>query len=82
MYDFDNDGYITPEDVRLMLSYLPIKKNGGSLYTSSEGMLSNEEGSNRKYDERMSEQEDIKQFVHNIFHSGYDGIKDEKMCYR
>lgn len=24
MYDFDNDGYITTEDVRIMLSYMPL----------------------------------------------------------
>ena len=27
MYDFDNDGKITPEDVRIMMSYMPINKN-------------------------------------------------------
>lgn len=27
MYDFDNDGYITSEDVRIMMSYMPIHKN-------------------------------------------------------
>ena len=24
MYDFDNDGLITPEDVRIMMSYMPF----------------------------------------------------------
>lgn len=24
MYDFDRDGYISPEDVRLILSYIPM----------------------------------------------------------
>jgi len=27
MYDFDNDGYITPEDIRIMLSYMPFNRN-------------------------------------------------------
>lgn len=27
MYDFDNDGYITPEDVRIMMSYMPFNRN-------------------------------------------------------
>lgn len=27
MYDFDGDGYITPEDIRIMLSYMPFKRN-------------------------------------------------------
>jgi len=26
-YDFDGDGNITPEDVRIMLSYMPFKRN-------------------------------------------------------
>lgn len=28
MYDFDNDGIITPEDIRMIMSYLPFKRNG------------------------------------------------------
>ena len=27
MYDFDSDGYITPEDVRIMMSYMPFNRN-------------------------------------------------------
>lgn len=27
MYDFDNDGHITPEDVRIMMSYMPFNRN-------------------------------------------------------
>lgn len=27
MYDFDNDKIITPEDVRLILSYMPFNRN-------------------------------------------------------
>jgi Ca2+-binding EF-hand superfamily protein len=27
MYDFDDDGYITPEDIRIMLSYMPFNRN-------------------------------------------------------
>ena len=27
MYDFDGDGYITPEDVRIMMSYMPFDRN-------------------------------------------------------
>ena len=26
MYDFDNDGYITAEDVRIMMSYMPFNR--------------------------------------------------------
>lgn len=27
MYDFDNDEYITPEDIRIMMSYMPFQRN-------------------------------------------------------
>ena len=27
MYDFDNDGFITPEDVRIMMSYMPFNRD-------------------------------------------------------
>ena len=27
MYDFDDDGTITPEDIRIMISYLPFNRN-------------------------------------------------------
>jgi len=27
MYDFDNDGYITPEDIRIMMSYMSFNRN-------------------------------------------------------
>ena len=27
MYDFDNDGYVTAEDVRIMMSYMPLSQN-------------------------------------------------------
>jgi hypothetical protein len=26
-YDFDNDGYITPEDIRIMMSYMAFNRN-------------------------------------------------------
>lgn len=27
MYDFDSDGFITPEDVRIVMSYMPFNRN-------------------------------------------------------
>lgn len=30
MYDFDSDGYISAEDVRIMMSYMPFNRNGAS----------------------------------------------------
>jgi hypothetical protein len=27
MYDFDNDDFVTPEDIRIMMSYMPFNRN-------------------------------------------------------
>ena len=53
MYDFDGDGYITPEDVRIMMSYMHFNRNiqlqnvqtmldqrGDAISMSSNGMAS------------------------------------------
>jgi len=43
-YDFDKDGYIKKEDVRLVMSYVPIDKNLASKSQSEEGKFSSEGG--------------------------------------
>lgn len=64
IYDFDNDGYITPEDIRLVMSYMPfhrkvkLKNNKNeadsklidNLNKISDGMLQNGEGKNINFD--------------------------------
>jgi len=40
LYDFDNDGYIQREDVKILLSYIPLRNqshnhSGGNLCGSS-----------------------------------------------
>ena len=64
IYDFDNDGLITPEDIRLVMSYMPfnrkvkpnINKNKAdsklidNLKKISDGMLQDDEGKNINYD--------------------------------
>ena len=44
MYDFDKDGYIRKEDVRLILSYIPIDKNILGKMNGEEGKFSQEGG--------------------------------------
>lgn len=39
-YDFDKDGYIKKEDVRLILSYIPIEKSILGKVSSEEGKFS------------------------------------------
>lgn len=43
-YDFDKDGYIKKEDVRLILSYIPIEKSILGKASSEEGKFSQEGG--------------------------------------
>lgn len=52
IYDFDRDGYITKEDVRLILSHIPIVNTiQGS--TVSEGSYTREGGGNQVFLDRM-----------------------------
>ena len=43
-YDFDKDGYIKKEDVRLILSYIPIEKTTLNKVNSEEGKFVSEGG--------------------------------------
>ncbi len=43
-YDFDKDGYIKKEDVRLILSYIPIDKGFFGKAVGDEGKFSQEGG--------------------------------------
>lgn len=108
-YDFDNDGFITPEDIRIMMSYMPFNRNvqiqnvqsmidnrGIDNLTASgspnnrtiqrhkqrEGLYQDEEGKNINYNDRISDQEEIKQFTDNIFKSGIAGCTTKHMNYK
>jgi len=43
-YDFDRDGYITKEDVRLILSHIPIVNTVTTNKTEAEGTFTKEGG--------------------------------------
>jgi Ca2+-binding EF-hand superfamily protein len=105
MYDFDSDGHITPEDVRIMMSYMPFNRNipvqnvqslleqkGMENLNSSpglrlnrakqrEGMYQEEEGKNVDYKDRISDQEEIKQFTESVF-SAQNGIYSNQMNHK
>lgn len=66
IYDFDRDGYITKEDVRLILSHIPIVNTiQGS--TVSEGSYTREGGGNQVFLDRMQTQEEISLLIQNVF---------------
>jgi len=41
-YDFDNDGFISPEDVRIILSHIPLLNNEGVTTGPAEGQITME----------------------------------------
>ena len=52
MYDFDTDGYIDKEDVRLIMTHVPVDNTikGQSL---AEGKYTSESGGNRLFLDRI-----------------------------
>ena len=94
-YDFNGDGLISKEDVRIVLSYIPFKRDvsesieeklqtmnvgGGasgashdgpraSLKQQKEGLYEQEEGKQLDYKDRVTDQEEIKNFVNMVFDS-------------
>lgn len=76
MYDFDRDGYITKEDVRIILSYIPILKGEGAADPSKEGAFSIAGGGHEEFSDRIKVQEEISQLIENCF-SGKDKLNLE-----
>jgi len=95
MYDFDNDGYLTGEDIRIMMSYMPFKRN---VKTSpviklqqvpedrrqkyKEGLYEDDEGKNVAYSDRITDQEEIKKFLDDIFQAQHAGCDGKRMNYK
>lgn len=50
IYDFDRDGYITPEDVRIILSYVPILNTKDVKTGAREGVITSEGGGYEDFD--------------------------------
>lgn len=66
VYDFDRDGYISKEDVRLILSYVPKLKDEEAK-TEKEGVFSQEGGGNDDYNTRIEIQQEISQLIDLAF---------------
>jgi Ca2+-binding EF-hand superfamily protein/RIO-like serine/threonine protein kinase len=62
IYDFDKDGYITKEDVRIILSYVPMLKNEESK-SEKEGAFSQEGGGDEDFNSRIRIQEEISELL-------------------
>jgi Ca2+-binding EF-hand superfamily protein len=51
IYDFDRDGYITPEDVRIILSYVPILNSKDVKTGPKEGVITSHGGGFEDFDQ-------------------------------
>lgn len=81
-YDFNSDNYITEEDVRIVLSYVPFKNGSPTVdggfasmshamalisLGSNEGLYNSDQGRNLEYKDRVAEQQEIRAFTSKVF---------------
>mmetsp|Transcript_20571 Transcript_20571/g.22930 ORF Transcript_20571/g.22930 Transcript_20571/m.22930 type:complete len:783 (+) Transcript_20571:2-2350(+) len=66
IYDFDRDGFITKEDVRIILSYIPILKEQKKKLVK-EGVFSQEGGGDEDFQTRIKIQEEISELLELAF---------------
>jgi len=67
IYDFDKDGYIKKEDVRLILSYIPIDKGFFGKLGGDEGKFSQEGGGKVVFLDRIQTMEEIGKLIDEVF---------------
>ena len=68
MYDFDADGYIDKEDVRLIMSHIPVD-NTIQGEEETEGKYTSESGGNRLFLDRIQTQEELKVLLDEVYGS-------------
>jgi len=66
MYDFDKDSFITKEDIRLILSHIPVD-NAITGVSVSEGSFTTEGGGHQIFLDRIQTQEEIENLISEIF---------------
>lgn len=68
LYDFDDDGFITKEDIRIILSYVPLFEDGVFLRDhEKEGKFTSGNGASVKYEDRRETQEAIFNLLNSSF---------------
>jgi Ca2+-binding EF-hand superfamily protein len=67
IYDFDKDGFITQEDVRIILSYIPILRDEEAEEKAKEGMFSQGGGGYDEFSTRIQIQEEISELLEIVF---------------
>lgn len=68
IYDFDRDGYITKEDVRIILSYIPaLRDDTDDNEEVKEGTFSQGGGGYDEFSTRVKIQEEISELLEMVF---------------
>jgi len=67
IYDFDRDGYITKEDVRIILSYIPVLRDTDTHEDEKEGTFSQSGGGHDEFNTRLRIQEEISELLDIVF---------------
>lgn len=68
LYDFDRDSYIIPDDVRLILSHIPIE-NTVAGHVRKEGHFTQSGGGSQVFLDRLRNQEQIENLINEVFGS-------------
>ena len=66
MYDFDHDGLISREDIRLVLSFIPTNAGASSPKSQQEGKYTKEGGGFEDYQDRLDFQKEIESFMDSV----------------
>lgn len=66
MYDFDKDGFVIKEDVRLILSHIPIEQSL-DVKQDGEGKFTSSGGGSQIFLDRIQSQEEIHNLVEEVF---------------
>lgn len=67
VYDFDSDGFISPEDVRLVLSYIPMLNTKDVKTGPKEGIITQKGGGFEDFGDRINTLEEISAMVEACF---------------
>jgi Ca2+-binding EF-hand superfamily protein len=70
IYDFDQDGFITKEDVRIILSYIPVLRDENAEESEKEGTFSQGGGGYDEFSTRIQIQEEISDLIELVFKDG------------
>ena len=66
-YDFDRDGFITQEDLRLVMSYVPICSSTAQNEEAREGFFTSAQFAKAEFRDRIETQQQIEELIKEVF---------------